>query len=121
MIFKREDGYVVTAEPEMVAIAARLRHDIVYEEGLFRFKQNKLLRHLMDNGAFYIPSNANGGSGGNRLEQRGTISLHSLWDDYESGNFSLAELMKFYMEIGYSWCGFTEMFGLEAIDSVIKG
>jgi hypothetical protein len=60
-------------------------------EGIQRFPENKLLRHLVNSGQ---------------------ISLSRLANDYEKGEFSLDELKVFYMRIGYSVNGFDEIFGI---------
>jgi len=46
----------------------------------------------------------------NHLWKTGQINLDVLWVDFHSGFFNIEDLMKFYMELGYSLGGFAEVF-----------
>lgn len=47
----------------------------------------------------------------NWIKNHGSLSLNTLAEDLQRGAFSMEEWMKFYMQIGYSLCGFAEVFG----------
>ncbi len=58
------------------------------KDGVLRFKQNELLRHVTDT----------------------SLDLNALSVAFENGEFSGDEYMRFYQDIGYSLCGFCECF-----------
>lgn len=72
---------------------------IIDTDGVQRFLVNRLIRHLVD------------------TEQ---VDLNRLSSDYQEGKFTLDEYKLFYMGMGYSVCGFDEIFGcngnLEEVD-----
>jgi hypothetical protein len=72
-----------------VRINGKPYRTVIDDQGLQRFPVNKLYRHLVD------------------TKQ---IDLQRLAIDYESGRFSKDELMEFYIGIGYSVPGFSEIF-----------
>lgn len=62
---------------------------IIDKNGTQRFKENKLLRHLVDSEM---------------------IDLNKLADHYQNKKcFTKREYAEFYMQIGYSVCGFSEL------------
>lgn len=80
---------------DMAELARMFRHDVIEtQEGVFRWRSNPLVRWLLDDG------NPN------------AVSLNNLWVDFHNGRCgTVLEMMKFYMSIGYSLCGFAEIFG----------
>jgi len=58
------------------------------ENGVFRFKENALVRWLMDGGK---------------------ISLNDMAVAFQNGHFKLDEYMEFYQGLGYSLSGFLEI------------
>ncbi len=98
---------------DMAELAVIFNHDIVEvghmeNQRTWRWKANKLVSHLdSGNGPFYE------GSDYNQYTKcfRGSIDLNNLWMDLYKKKFSVEEMMKFYMQIGMSLCGFGEAFG----------
>lgn len=64
-------------------------HPVVLERGVLRWKSNSLMCWLGDT---YTPYNA-------------------MAIAYQRKQFSIEDYMKFYRDIGYSLCGFAEIFG----------
>ncbi len=64
---------------------------IIDTDNVQRFPINKLIRHLVD------------------TKQ---VDLNNLCIDCEKGKFTLHEYQEFYMGMGYSICGFDEIFGI---------
>ena len=53
------------------------------------------------------------------LFDSGKLDLNQLSIDHQQGKFSKDHYMKFYMELGYSVCGFCDVFdGLEILNPV---
>ncbi len=91
---------------DMIDLSLIFNHDIVDEDGAYRWRQNRLMRHLCDDAPFY--------EGMWRREtdpKRGKINMNNMRIDLREGRFSLEEYMKFYMQIGYSLGGYAETFG----------
>lgn len=64
--------------------------NIIDDKGVRRFPANSLYRHLVN------------------IKQ---VDLNRLCLDYQKGKFTKEEYMDFYRGIGYSVCGFAEIFG----------
>ena len=62
---------------------------IIDKEGVQRFPQNRIVRALLDTGK---------------------LDLNDIWAMADAGSFSRKELMTFYMDLGYSICGFADVF-----------
>lgn len=74
---------------DLADLAEIFRHEIIEDQsGVWRWKQNRLSRFICDQ-----------------------INLNNVWIALHRGDFSMEELMKFYMQIGYSLDGFIEVFG----------
>lgn len=72
---------------------------IIDEDGHPRFPGNRIVRHLLEQ--------AKAGRGYN---------LNDLATDYGTGLFSKEEIQEFYRLIGYSVCGFSEVFEEDDVD-----
>ncbi len=70
-------------------LARRFGRNIVEVDGVWRFKQNKLIRYLVDE----------------------IVDLNRMKIEFHNRKFSLDEYMQFYMDMGYSLSGFYEIFG----------
>ena len=106
-------GYADLAE-----LAVIFNHEVVEDKhGTWRWRANLMTSWLADHGPFYTPSSlsdiADGKSPYSRhsKENRGSLSMNNLWEDFHNGMFTLEEFMKFYMQIGYSLSGYCEVFG----------
>lgn len=75
-------------------------HQIVEIDGVLRYKESQLMSWLC-----------------------GHVNLNDMRIAYDRGKFSLGEYMQFYRDIGYSLCGFEEIFGeeLEAMGAPTAG
>lgn len=60
------------------------------EHGVQRFRKNSVIRHLVDSGM---------------------VDLNTLVLDFIAGKFSGVDYQEFYQGLGYSVCGFDELFG----------
>ena len=65
-------------------------------DGVVRFRRKPLARWLADN-----------------------VNLNQMWVAFHEGAFDVAALMQFYQDMGYSICGFCEVFGGQ-IDEMSK-
>ena len=98
-----ENDYKQEAE-----LAVIFNHDIVeMEDGIWRWRPNKLARLMLDCCPVYTPCEQSGKTG---HEGKASLSLNGLAIDLHDGAFSVEEYMKFYMQTGYSLCGFRECF-----------
>ena len=109
-----ENGY-----DDVPALSALFARPVVEDGGVWRWRASALVRRLTGgDGPFYA------GKDYNALTRtlRGSIDLNALWLDFYRGAFPLADLMRFYMDLGYSLCGFAEVFGQdEAADWNLPG
>lgn len=62
---------------------------IIDEEGTLRFPTNAIVRFLLDSGH---------------------VDMNQLWMHYSAGLFNRKDLQAFYRLIGYSECGYYEVF-----------
>ena len=76
------------------------------EDGIWRWRPNKLARLMLDCCPVYTCEQ----SGKTGHEGKASLSLNGLAIDLHDGAFSVEEYMKFYMQTGYSLCGFRECF-----------
>lgn len=81
---------VTIGEIIKVKINGKEYDTVIDTDNVQRFPVNKLVRHLVD------------------TKQ---VDLNSLCIDYQKGKFTLDEYREFYMGMGYSVCGFDEIFG----------
>jgi len=100
---------------DMADLAKSFVHQIVLcQEGdsqVIRWKENQLVRHLTGAGcAFHTPAEWQGGMI-NKTYTDGAVDLNGLAIAAFQKKFPLEEYMKFYMGIGYSLCGYAEVFG----------
>lgn len=81
---------------DMAELARIFGHQVVETSEsppVWRWRQNGLVRWVTAEG------------NPNRLD------LNRLWSDFHRGHATVYEMMKFYMQLGYSLCGFAEVFG----------
>lgn len=78
---------MLSAFPNAIYIASY--EDPKQPGGVYRFMEKPIMRWMCDNG----------------------VDLNAMCIAHEEGDFSLKEYMQFYMDIGYSLCGFSEIFG----------
>lgn len=99
---------------DMAELAVIFNHDIVECDGppdnpIWRWKANRFICLFNDgDGPFF-----EGGEyrGERTRKYRGSIDLNVLWLDMLKGKFAVEEMMKFYMQIGYSLSGFGSVWG----------
>lgn len=102
---------------DMADLAVIFNHEIVEMGHIWRWRPNRLFYLLHDYCPVYLPSaaenRAQGGSGYDSFSQstRASICLNELIADVYDGLCSVEEYMKFYMQLGYSLSGFSEVFG----------
>ncbi len=77
---------------DMADLAKIFQHRIVMNNNVIRWEENKLI-------SFLISPNG------------GPVSLNALAIARSKKIFTLEEYMKFYMGIGYSLCGYADVFG----------
>lgn len=82
-----------------VKINGKEFNTIIDSDKVQRFPTDSLIRHLVD------------------TKQ---VDLNGLSIDYQKGKFTLEEYQAFYMGMGYSLCGFEEVFGQGNIKLKIK-
>lgn len=80
---------------DMVELARIFNHGIEDVDGVWRWQSNKLIRLITNHENYTV----------------GMVDLNCLWAAFYDGKFTCEELMKFYMGMGYSLCGFGEVFG----------
>ena len=108
-----------TAYWDMAELAKIFNHQIVeMHDGVWRWKPNRFIDWIQDYAPVYTPSNAECNADKvepytrhNTTELRASLSLNVLVCDLHAGKFSMEEWMKFYMQMGYSLCGYAEVFG----------
>jgi len=110
---------------DMADLAVIFNHDIVETPQpadprrgrTWRWKENSFINWLYEYSGVYIPASvenhADGeqGYGSHCTETRASLNLDTLIYDLYNGMFSMEEWMKFYMQMGYSLCGYAEVFG----------
>jgi hypothetical protein len=106
---------------DMADLATIFNHEIVEmgnpENPTWRWKPNSFIDWIQDYAGVYTPSTphnlaaGDGGFGRHCDSHRASLCLNTLSQDLHCGAFSMEEWMKFYMQIGYSLCGFGEVFG----------
>ena len=69
---------------------------VINDKGRYRFQTKPIMRYLCDN-----------------------IDLCEMWCNFHEDKFSLKEYVQFYMDIGYSLCGFEEVWG-DTMDEVLE-
>ena len=94
---------------DMAILARMFRHRIVEDDnGTWRWEENRIVDALTDgSAAFYSGSHYDG----RNPIIRGSLCLNTLWMDFHSGKYTCEEMVKFYMGIGYSLCGFCDVWG----------
>lgn len=114
-----EDGY-----EDLVQLAKKLHHKMIVDEhGTYRWKKNSLICDLYDNTPIIMMNNENHKfidafklpDGYNYK-----LSLNEMWIRFYDGQYSLVEMMKFYMDIGMSLCGFLDVFSEETVQNVLN-
>lgn len=114
---------------DLAEIAVIFNHDIVEtKEGTWRWRMNSFMSWLSDYAGVYTPTSvehtAKGlhGYGSHCKEFRASLNANTLVCDLQYGAFSMEEWMKYNMQIGYSLCGFCELFGQhEATEYGLEG
>lgn len=98
-------------------LAVIFNHEVVeMDDGVWRWKGNQLVEWLQDYTPAHTPpfrviqQSAGSPYCGHGTPTRCDIDLNTLWGDFYNGMFTVEEFMKFYMQIGYSLCGFREVF-----------
>lgn len=98
---------------DIIALAQLFNHKIIVDQyGTYRFKQNKLVNHILDDCLFYTPVGDPDCTHGPRY--RGKLDLNELWVDFHNRKFDVWEMAQFYMGIGYSISGFCDVFSKKA-------
>lgn len=95
---------------DLAKLAVIFNHDIAEDDsGMWRWKQNRFMCHFRGGqGPFYVGAYYRGDR---TKTYRGSVDLNVLWFDLGHKTFAVEEMMKFYMQIGYSLCGFVEVWG----------
>lgn len=90
---------------EMAALGYILQHHAVEtDDAIWRWHQNAVVRWLFSN------------------DNPRKIDLNTLWLDFHHGKGHVLEMMKLYMQLGYSLSGFYEIFGqVEAAEWKLPG
>ena len=103
---------VVENHKQEAELAVIFNHDIVeMEDGTWRWRPNKLARLMLDCCPVFTPcSLGDWGYARHCTEGKASLSLNGLAIDLHNGAFSVEEYMKFYMQTGYSLCGFRDCF-----------
>jgi predicted nucleic acid-binding protein len=87
---------------DIAELATIFNHDIIETDAhIWRFKHNALMSAMVEEDGF-------------------RVSLNDVWVKYARKRFTKEELMKFYMQIGYSLCGFNDIFDSNEIAEMIK-
>lgn len=106
---------------DMADLAEIFQHDAVAYEGfdsngkpdpsreIWRWKRNELMHHFQEECEFHTPPQWHGVS--QNIIHSGAVDLNQLAIAHHRGKFTTEEYMKFHMQIGYSLCGFSEIFG----------
>jgi len=80
------------------------------ESGVWRFKDNPIIRYLLDYHHDETKKNSSSGNG---------VGLNLIWEKACNDEFTLKEMVELYIHIGYSLCGFEEVFG-DDINRVLR-
>ncbi len=109
---------------DICRIAKLFNHPVIEDEnGVWRWKTNKLIDLFWEGFPVYTPSQSTCPKPGlNGFEETmayerskqyftATIDLNKIWSLFDQKKFELVELMRFYMGLGYSLSGFGEVFG----------
>ncbi len=95
-VVPRDDKRLLRDYDDVVAVFPNASFVCTLEEGItapvLRFRENALTRHLVD---------------------AGMVDLNRLAVDYQNGKFSIDDAMEFWQGLGYSLCGFLDIFGDE--------
>ena len=113
---------------DMAELSLIFNHDVVEvrggakvqggERNVWRWRPNNIVTLVLDDAPWYAGTDYNAFT----KIVRGSLSLNDFWHDFHKGRFTCEELMKFYMGIGYSLCGYGEVFGQkEASDLKLSG
>lgn len=96
---------------ECADLAEIFNHEIIEtQEGIWRWKPNRLMCLMLDGVYVHTPPQWVGPNH-NQIHLAG-VDLNELCGQYNHGEgFGTLEFMKFYMQIGYSLCGYYEVFG----------
>lgn len=70
-----------------------VKYDTVIKNGAQRFQENRIVSRLVDWAA------------------RAGYDLNRIWLDYQQKSFTREEMRELYRLMGYSVCGFDELFG----------
>lgn len=102
---------------DMADLAVIFNHEVIEDENkVWRWKSNRLMCLLLEHAPVYMPSSAESHALaiapyiGRSQDHRASISMNGLYIDHLNGLYSIEERMKFSMQIGYSLCGFSELF-----------
>jgi len=125
---------------EMAEIGRIFNHDVVqYDDNVLRWKPSNLVKWLHDHAPMRTPSRleeyadevAAPASEKNQFGRwtkaerpkpvRAGIDVLGLRNDFEAGVISLLDYMKYHMNIGYSLCGFGELFVKSAVQFQLDG
>lgn len=115
-LLSHDDPILVNNYAEIVSCfpqAQIIRND----DGIVRFRENKLMRFFCDAGKGEMVSFDPYKEA--PAEFSGAPTLNDIVKKYYNGSFSMEELMLFYQDIGYSLSGYLDIFG-EEIDLMFK-
>lgn len=118
---EHEGGYY----EDMADLAVIFNHDVVEVPSgpdprrgrTWRWRPNAFIDWIHDYAGVYTPAGPESTAKGEHSygrhvrEHRASLNLNTLVHDLYCGAFSMEEWMKFYMQIGYSLCGYAEVFG----------
>ena len=81
----------------MVKINGKEYTTVIDSDGVQRFKANSIVRHIVDR----------------------YVDLNDLWLDFNhSKNMIIEDMMLFYADMGYSVCGFLDIFNSEKVPNL---
>ena len=117
---------------DMADLAKIFNHDIIAVVGggseVWRWRPNLFIDWLTCHAPCYCPSSADSIADGkapysyNCDTFRVSMDLKRLTKDLHNGMFTIEEWMKFHMQMGYSLCGYADIFGRrEAYDYGVPG
>lgn len=111
---------------DMAELAIIFNHEVIEDKhGTWRWKENALTDLIYDHCPSQTPSYRDlpeYPTAQKRDHVRSCLDLNELWRDLHRGLFTIEEMMKFYMQMGYSLSGFGEVFGYkEASDWKLDG
>lgn len=107
----------------LAELAVIFNHEIVEDDhGTWRWKENGLINNLYKCAPVFTPPISESPRAVNTKSLRASVDLNGLWMDLLHNLFSMEEMMKFYMGMGYSLSGFIEIFGQrEAYEFDLEG